>query len=72
MLIVDAQVHVWGAGTPLAHHRQISSYSADDLLQEMDEGGAWTPRSYTRPVGTLTPENWPSKPQGSTRAVSLS
>ena len=39
MLIVDAQVHIWGGGTPLAHHRQISSYSADDLLKEMDEGG---------------------------------
>jgi predicted TIM-barrel fold metal-dependent hydrolase len=39
MLIVDAQVHVWGSGTPLAHHRQTSSYSVDDLLKEMDEGG---------------------------------
>lgn len=39
MLIVDAQVHVWGGGTPLAHHRQVASYSVDDLLKEMDEGG---------------------------------
>ena len=23
----------------MAHHRQLSSYSVDDLLQEMDEGG---------------------------------
>jgi len=39
MLIVDAQVHLWGQGNPLAHHRQVSSYSVDELLQEMDEGG---------------------------------
>ena len=39
MLIVDAQVHVWGSGPPLANHRQIASYSVDDLLKEMDEGG---------------------------------
>ena len=37
MLIVDAQVHLWAGGTPLANHRQIPSYSADDLLKEMDE-----------------------------------
>ncbi len=54
MLIVDAQVHLWGSGTPLAHHRQICSYSVDDLLKEMDEGGvdaaiihppSWDPNS---------------------------
>ena len=54
MLIVDAQVHLWGGGTPLAHHRQISSYSTDELLREMDEGGvdaaiihppSWDPNS---------------------------
>ena len=39
MLIVDAQVHLWGGGTPLTNHRRVSSYSTDDLLQEMDEGG---------------------------------
>ena len=39
MLIVDAQVHIWSSGTPVAHHRQISSYSAEDCLKEMEEGG---------------------------------
>jgi len=39
MLIVDAQVHIWGSGTPIGAHRKISSYSADELLKEMDEGG---------------------------------
>ena len=39
MLIVDSQVHIWSSGTPVAHHRQVSSYSTDDLLKEMDEAG---------------------------------
>ena len=40
MLIVDAQVHIWGKGLPTnPSHRQITSFTADDLLKEMDEGG---------------------------------
>ena len=39
MLIVDAQVHIWKSGTPVGIHRQIPSYTKDDLLKEMDEGG---------------------------------
>ena len=40
MLIVDAQVHIWATGIPTnPAHRQISSFSADDLLKEMDEAG---------------------------------
>jgi predicted TIM-barrel fold metal-dependent hydrolase len=39
MLIVDAQVHLWGSGSPTGAHRKIDSFSADDLLKEMDEGG---------------------------------
>ena len=40
MLIVDAQVHIWGTGLPTnPAHRQITSFSADDLLKEMDEAG---------------------------------
>ena len=40
MLIVDAQVHIWGAGLPTnPAHRQITSFTADDLLKEMDEAG---------------------------------
>jgi hypothetical protein len=47
MPIVDAQVHVWSQGTPSGQHRQISSYSAEDYLKEMDEAGvnAAVPRS---------------------------
>jgi predicted TIM-barrel fold metal-dependent hydrolase len=39
MKIVDAQIHVWSSGTPVAHHRQISSFSAEECLKEMDGGG---------------------------------
>jgi predicted TIM-barrel fold metal-dependent hydrolase len=54
MLIVDAQVHIWESGTPVSIHRQISRYSAEDLLKEMDEAGvdaavihppSWDPRA---------------------------
>ena len=55
MLIVDAQVHIWSGGTPLGAHRQVSNYSADELLREMDEAGVdaalihppgWDPHSH--------------------------
>jgi predicted TIM-barrel fold metal-dependent hydrolase len=40
VLIVDAQVHIWANHKPTnANHRQVETYSADDLLAEMDEGG---------------------------------
>jgi hypothetical protein len=39
MLIVDAQVHIWSQGTPSGQHRQVSSYTAEDCLKEMGEGG---------------------------------
>ena len=39
MLIVDAQVHIWGSGTPSGQHRQTSVFSKDELLKEMDAGG---------------------------------
>ena len=39
MLIVDSQVHIWNLGTPNPWHRQISSYSVNDLIGEMDETG---------------------------------
>lgn len=40
MLIVDAQVHIWATGLPTnPAHRQITSFSAADLLREMDEAG---------------------------------
>ena len=40
MLIVDAQIHLWSQGIPTnALHRQIPSYSAEECLMEMDNGG---------------------------------
>lgn len=39
MKITDAQVHIWASGTPSGLHRQTSSFSADELLAEMDEAG---------------------------------
>jgi predicted TIM-barrel fold metal-dependent hydrolase len=54
MLIVDSQVHIWESGTPVAIHRQVSHYSKDELLHDMDEAGvdrvilhppSWDPRA---------------------------
>ena len=54
MLIVDAQVHIWESGTPVPIHRQVSSYTKDELLRDMDEAGvdravlhppSWDPRA---------------------------
>lgn len=39
MLVVDSQVHLWQDGTMPPHHRQIPTYSKDDLIKEMDEAG---------------------------------
>jgi predicted TIM-barrel fold metal-dependent hydrolase len=39
MLIIDAQVHVWGSGKPSAQHRQTSIFTAGELIKEMDEAG---------------------------------
>ena len=39
MLIIDAQVHIWGSGTPTPHHRQTSLFSAEELIEEMQQAG---------------------------------
>src|ERR1044071_8452060 len=39
MKIIDAQVHIWGSGTPSGHHRQVSRFTVEELLKEMDEAG---------------------------------
>ena len=39
MKIVDAQIHIWSSGMPSHPHRQITSFSAEEALHEMDEGG---------------------------------
>jgi len=51
MLIVDAQVHIWSQGTPSGQHRQISSYSAEDSLKEMQEGGGRRRRAPSARMG---------------------
>jgi len=39
MRIIDAQVHIWGSGTPSGHHRQVSVFTAESLIREMDDAG---------------------------------
>ena len=39
MLIADSQVHIWTSGTPVHVHRQVSHYTKDELLKDMDEAG---------------------------------
>ena len=40
MLIVDSQVHIWGSNLPAnTAHRQVTSYTAEDVLKEMDDAG---------------------------------
>ena len=40
MLIVDAQVHIWKNHKPgNPGHRQVTDFTADDLLKEMDAAG---------------------------------
>ena len=39
MRIVDAQVHIWHSGTPVNIHRQVQSYTAVELLRDMDDAG---------------------------------
>lgn len=39
MKIIDAQVHIWSSGTPSGIHRPVSSFTAEELLPEMDAAG---------------------------------
>lgn len=63
MLIIDAQVHIWGSGKPSDYHRQTSLYSAEALVKEMDEAGvdgavlhppSWDPGSNEMAVEAAT------------------
>ena len=43
MLIVDSQIHIWGANLPAnPAHRQITSYTAETCF------GRWTRPAWTR------------------------
>ena len=40
MQIVDAQIHLWGSGLPSnLSHRQLSSFTPEEAIALMDEGG---------------------------------
>ena len=40
MRIVDAQIHLWGGGLPSnMAHRQVTSFTAEEAVGLMDEGG---------------------------------
>ena len=61
MLIVEAQVHIWGKNLLTnPAHRQITSFSKDDLLKQMDEAGVDAavihPPGWDRHVGALAIE----------------
>jgi predicted TIM-barrel fold metal-dependent hydrolase len=66
--IIDAQVHIWGSGTPTPHHRQTSVYTAEELIREMDAAGvsgavlhppSWDPGSNEMAVAAV--ERYPEK-----------
>jgi predicted TIM-barrel fold metal-dependent hydrolase len=68
MKIIDAQVHVWGTGMPLSMHRQVSRFSAEELLAEMKTAGvdgailhppSWDPASNARSIEAV--QNHPGK-----------
>jgi predicted TIM-barrel fold metal-dependent hydrolase len=68
MKIIDAQVHIWSSGTPLAPHRPVSSYSAAELIAEMDAAGvdgailhppSWDPVS--NPLSIAAVQDYPGK-----------
>jgi predicted TIM-barrel fold metal-dependent hydrolase len=63
MLVIDAQVHIWGSGKPSDHHRQTSRYPAQELIQEMDQAGvdgavlhppSWDPHSNEMAIEAAT------------------
>jgi predicted TIM-barrel fold metal-dependent hydrolase len=39
MAIIDSQVHLWSSGKPNGAHRQVSSYTAAELVADMDAAG---------------------------------
>ncbi|MDP8921588.1 MAG: amidohydrolase [Chloroflexota bacterium] len=63
MLIVDAQVHIWGAGPPTTRsHRQVEVFSAEELLKGMDEAGV--------DAAVIHPPGWdPNSSKLATQAV---
>ena len=50
MLIVDAQIHLWGKGTTLPPHR-ATPYLADEALRDMDAAGVDRARAASAELG---------------------
>ena len=69
MRIVDAQVHIWSSGTPSGRHRQVPSFTAEELLAEMDAAGvdaaaihppvSWDPGSNELAIDAA--RRWPDR-----------
>jgi predicted TIM-barrel fold metal-dependent hydrolase len=68
MPIIDAQVHIWGGGTPTHQHRPVSRYTAEELIAEMQQAGvdgavlhppSWDPDSNEMAVAAA--EAYPDK-----------
>jgi len=50
MQIVDAQIHLWGSILPSnLSHRQVTSFTADEAILLMDEGGCRHPSARLGP-----------------------
>jgi predicted TIM-barrel fold metal-dependent hydrolase len=75
MRIVDAQIHLWGSGLPSnMAHRQVTSFTTEEALGLMDEGGVdaavihppgWDPNSTemaSRRCGTFRAASRSSAP----------
>ncbi len=68
MTIVDAQIHLWSSGKPNGLHRQVSAYTAEEAIRDMDEGGVdaailhppgWDPNSGA--VAVEAAKKYPSR-----------
>ena len=69
MLIVDAQVHIWSAGPPTnAAHRQVTSYTAEECIRDMDAAGV-NACLLTRRAGTPIPARSRRRPRQNTRTA---
>ena len=70
MKIIDAQVHIWSQTvTPTSGlHRKVPKFTAEELLQEMDEAGVdaalihpprgWDPDSNAVAVEAIVSPSW--------------
>ncbi len=63
MLIVDAQVHIWGDNIPTnPSHRQIPSYTADDLLNQAELTSRMRKQNRDRIAAQIILQSWLAAP----------